>query len=80
MTLLDEARMIVASALERPLENVAPDDALESAPGWDSLGHMRIILGLEARLVRMLEAHEIVGIKSVSDIAALLQRQSTTGN
>ena len=80
MTLLDEARMIVARALERPFEDVTPDDTLDSAPGWDSLGHMRIVLGLEARLVRMLEAHEIVEIKSVSDIAALLRRQSTAGN
>lgn len=79
MTLLDEARMIVARALEQPFEDITPDDALDTAPGWDSLGHMRIVLGLEAKLVRMLDTHEIVEIKSVSDIVALLQRQNAAG-
>jgi len=74
MTTLEEARILVADALERPVDEIAPDDALGAAPGWDSLGHMRIVLGLESYLKRMLAADEVISLKSVPDIAALLEK------
>ena len=74
MTTLEEARILVADALERPVDEIAPDDALGAVPGWDSLGHMRIVLGLESYLKRMLAADEVISLKSVPDIAALLEK------
>ncbi len=41
-------------------------------PGWDSLGHMRLVLTLESRLGRALAAQEIVNLKSVADVRKLL--------
>lgn len=54
------------------VDEIAPDGALGVVAGWDSLGHMRIVLGLEARLNRTLTPDEIISLKSVADIAALL--------
>lgn len=72
MTTIEEARFLVASALEKMVDDIGADGALGNVPGWDSLGHMRIVLSLEAKLDRPLTANEIIGIKSVTDISALL--------
>lgn len=69
---VEEARRLVADALERPVEEIAPVGTLEDVAGWDSLGHMRIVLSLEDRLNRSLAAQEVVSIKSVADISVLL--------
>lgn len=75
MTAIDEARRLVAHALERPVEEIGQDSALGMA-GWDSLGHMRIILSLETRLSRTLAPQEIIGVKSISDISGLISAQN----
>jgi len=72
MTAVEEARVLVAHALEKSVDDIASDGALGGVPGWDSLGHMRIVLSLESKLNRTLTANEIVELKSVTDISALL--------
>ncbi|MCL4766612.1 MAG: acyl carrier protein [Hyphomicrobiaceae bacterium] len=72
MRRLDEARRLVAHALEKTVDEIAPGGALGTQSGWDSLGHMRIVMSLETELDRTLAAHEIIEIKSLADIAALL--------
>lgn len=67
-----EARALVAHALERSIDEIEADGALGEVPGWDSLGHMRIVLSIEDRLKRPLAATEVVALKSVADISALL--------
>ena len=71
---MDEARQLVASALERAVEEVACDGALGEVAGWDSLGHMHIVLKLESALGRTLRPDEILSLTSVADVAALLAR------
>ena len=72
MTPVEEARFLVADALEKTADDIAADGVLGVVPGWDSLGHMRIVLSLESKLSRALTANEILEIKSVTDISALL--------
>jgi acyl carrier protein len=69
---LEHARQLLAGALELAPDKV-PDSARLGVPeAWDSLGHMRLILALEAKLGRELDPDQVVGIESLSDIAALL--------
>ena len=72
MMQIDQARRLVASALEKSVEEVAADGALGAVPGWDSLGHLRIVLSLETMLGRTLGPQEILHVESVEDVAALL--------
>ena len=39
---------------------------------WDSLAHLRLVLGIEQRIGRELDPDEAVQIESLADIAALL--------
>lgn len=77
MTPLERARRLVAESLDRDLEEVSGDGTMESVPGWDSLGHVRIILALEASLGRALSGAEIASIGSLTDVAALLSTLPT---
>ena len=72
MSSMLEARRLVATALQRPLELVEESASVGHLQGWDSIGHVSIILALEARIGRMLRPDEIGRLTSVSDIAAIL--------
>jgi len=47
-------------------------DDMGTLGAWDSLAHMRLILGIEAALGRTLSADEIASITSVRDVAQLV--------
>ena len=69
---IDAARSLVAKALERPLESIQSDGSLETIPAWDSLGHVRILLEIEAETGRMLDSEMIATMRSVIDVARAL--------
>ena len=69
---IDAARALVAKALERPLESIPADGGLETISAWDSLGHVRILLEIEAETGRMLDSEMIATMRSVVDVARAL--------
>jgi len=66
------ARQLVASALDLELAAVGAADDLDSLPAWDSLGHVKVILALEAALGRTLAVAELAQVRGVAEIARLL--------
>lgn len=72
MTSMLEARAIIAGALGRPIDMVGESAAIGRIAGWDSIGHVSIVLALEMRLGRLLRPDEVGQIKTVGDIAAIL--------
>lgn len=66
---------LVANALGLGLRTVPPDARMGEFEPWDSLGHLRIMLELEAALGRQLAAAEAVRIESVEDITEMLDQQ-----
>ncbi len=67
-----DARRVIASALEVPVEDVPEDASLDNFALWDSLGHMRIVGHLEEILGRSLEIEEVLAVVSVESLAALI--------
>jgi acyl carrier protein len=72
MSDLLEARRLVAGALNRPLDTVEANGSVGHMSGWDSIGHITIVLALEAHIGRMLRPDEIGRLKSIADVAAIL--------
>jgi acyl carrier protein len=70
----ERARKLVAEAVERPLGDIPPDAAIDTLPAWDSLAHVRIVLALEAAVGAPLQTDQIVDLRSVADVAAILSR------
>lgn len=71
-----EARAIVAEALGRSIETVGESAAIGRIAGWDSIGHVSIMLALETHLGRLLRPEEVGQIKTIGDIAAILANQA----
>lgn len=69
-----DARALVADCLRLPLDRVPVDGTIETISGWDSLRHFEIIAMVEKVTHRRLTPNEIVGLRSVRDVAALLTR------
>jgi acyl carrier protein len=72
MTGRDQARLLLAEAVNCEAA-VLPDDArIGGFAAWDSLAHLRLVLGIEQKIGRQLDADEAIRIESLQDIAALL--------
>ena len=70
------AKELIAKALGRPLAEIADDAAMGNPESWDSLGHMRILMEIEARLGHEIDpelAALIIDVKSVEDVLSRFQ-------
>lgn len=67
-----EARKLLAQVLNIAVEDLEHDAAIGVTERWDSLAHMHLIMALEAHLGRPLDTTTMLGIESLSDIAALM--------
>src|SRR5262245_53061862 len=73
MVELSVVRAAFRSALDLPDDfELTDESSFEAVPGWDSVGHMRIVLELENIIGKPLELDEIVGLDTVGKIRALL--------
>lgn len=68
-----DARRLLADALEISEAEVGDDASIFTLEAWDSLAHMRLVAALERELGRSLDAAEIVGIATVSDVESLVK-------
>ena len=73
---MNQARGLLARALEVGAESLADDASVSSTEAWDSLAHIRVIAAIETHLGNELDTMEILEIEQLSDIAAILQRHS----
>jgi acyl carrier protein len=73
MVSLDEIKKVFLTALDLPGDFVITDaSSFNAVPGWDSVGHMRIVFELEQLIGSPLEIEEIVGLDTVAKIRALV--------
>lgn len=63
---------LIARALERGGAEIPAEGTVENVPGWDSLGHVKIIMTLESELGRMLAPDEIASLRGVADVDRIL--------
>lgn len=76
MTEREQARTLLADAINADATSVPDDARLGFLEQWDSLAHLRLILALETRIGRTLDPDEVVRIESLDDVAALLNQKS----
>lgn len=74
MSAMNTARRLLAEALALPEDKVPDDARIGALEQWDSLAHTRMLLALEERLGKPLDAEEAVAIESLTDIAAVLTK------
>ena len=72
---LDFMTNIFKEALELDDFNVQLDSEFENVPGWDSLGHMRIISEIEEKLNLEFDIDEIVGVDTVQKLIEMTKNK-----
>ncbi len=72
MTDRDQARLLLAAAFNCAAAAIPDDVRIGGFEAWDSLAHLRLVLGIEQKIGRQLDADEAIRIESLEDIAALL--------
>ena len=69
---VSEARTLLAEAANCDAASIPDDVRLGRFEPWDSLAHLRLMLGIERRLKRQLDPDEAVRIETLADIAFLV--------
>jgi acyl carrier protein len=68
----DQAKALLAQAANCEAAGIPDDVRIGHFAQWDSLAHLRLVLGIEQHIGRELDPDEAVQIESLTDIAALL--------
>jgi acyl carrier protein len=69
----EQAKILLAEAINCEAAAIPDDVRIGSFAAWDSLAHLRLVLGIEQKIGRQLDADEAIRIGSLQDIAALLK-------
>ena len=56
----------------------APELTARDVPGWDSLSHIRLMLSVERAFRVKFSAAEVGKLNTVGDLAALVQKKTST--
>ena len=65
---------VVARALQRPRECLTEESAIYRDHGWDSLGHLNVIMAIEEALGIAIENEEAWQLKNMKVIAEFFER------
>ena len=72
---LDLMTGIFTDALDIADYDLSLDSEFENVPGWDSLGHMRIITEIEEKLNLEFDIDEIVGIDTIQKLIEMIKNK-----
>ena len=74
MSARSAARELLSEALAVTGDQLTADARIGAIEQWDSLAHMRILLALEERIGKPLNAEDAIAIESLDDVVRLLER------
>jgi acyl carrier protein len=68
----ERLRTLLARVFRVPPESISPETVQADIAAWDSQGHLDLIMRFEAEFGVELELHEVLRMRSVREIAAVL--------
>ena len=74
-TIIEKITEIVRDELEDDSIVLTPETQAKQVPGWDSLAHVRIVIGVESAFGLRFDTNEITGLGNVGDLVALVERE-----
>lgn len=80
MSVFDELRDIMATALEIPAETIREDSAMADIEEWDSLGHVHIMVALEQAFDLYMDVEDFAELDSVPAILQYLSKEKNGQN
>lgn len=74
MSALHEAKEILSGCLFLPMDHIGDDAAIQSIKELDSLSFVAIATELEERLGRPIDPVDLIRLRTVRDLAALIEQ------
>ena len=68
-----QVQELLVKSLRVPAEQVTPELAFGDLPQWDSMGHMEVMMALEAQYGIEINAETIGALTSISAICSYIQ-------
>ena len=78
-TLFPQVRSIAADLFGVAEDSIGPDSSPESVENWDSIQHLNLVLALEERFGFQLSPEEMDEMRTVGQIAAVVERRLQVG-
>ena len=75
----DEALTWIAEIFEEPPGSLTPETTRDDIPTWDSMGVLALMAGMDEKFGILLADADIVSMKSVDDILAVLRNHGKLG-
>lgn len=72
---LEFMRGIFREALDLNDYDLTTDSEFEAVPGWDSLGHMRIVSEIEEKLNLEFDIDEIIGVDTIQKLIEMIENK-----
>ena len=72
MSEIKHAKRLLADATNCDPSQIPDDARIGQFDRWDSLAHLRLILGIESQIGRQLDPDEVIEIETLADISARL--------
>lgn len=66
------AKQLLAAALQLEVAEVEDDAAIGVTDRWDSLAHMRLIMGIEEHMGKPVDTDAMVAIENLDSVEAIL--------
>jgi acyl carrier protein len=79
MSLRDRVVRVTSQVLNLPAEAITEESSPRTVEGWDSLGHMNLMLALEEEFGVQFSDERILQLLSVGTIVQALQELTGTG-
>ncbi len=76
MSTLGHIQEVFREVLELPDLQLQYSTTAAEVRGWTSMTHVRILLAIENRFRIRFEAHEIINVKNVGDLANLIESKA----
>lgn len=73
MSVYEQVRSIVSDLLRIPAGQISVASSPENIEAWDSVQHLNLVLALEEKFSLQLSPEEIDEMKTVGDIARLVE-------
>jgi acyl carrier protein len=71
--LFDQIRTMASDLFGVPAERISASSSPETLEKWDSVQHLNLVLALEEKFGLQLSPEEVEQMKSIGDIAALVE-------
>jgi acyl carrier protein len=78
--IFEQVRSIASDLFTVPAGQITGDSSPETIEAWDSIQHLNLVLALEEKFAFQLSTEEIEQMKTIGQIASLVERKLQTAS